>query len=161
VFSSKLVNLNPEKSRVKINICFISNNLSTIKLFFKMKNSNLIYWILTGLMAVFMGFGAVLDVIQHPEAVAIIKHLGYPDYFIPFIGVLKILGVISVLVPSYPFLKEWAYAGLTFDTFGATYSHIASGDSLDKILPAFIAFILILASYILYKNLEIRKLANK
>jgi hypothetical protein len=48
--------------------------------------------------------------------------LGYPIYFVPFIGVAKVLGVIAILIPGYPRIKEWAYAGLTFDLIGATYS---------------------------------------
>jgi hypothetical protein len=53
--------------------------------------------------------------------------LGYPLYFIPFIGVAKILGVAAMLIPGYPRVKEWAYAGLLFDLSGATYSIITSG----------------------------------
>jgi hypothetical protein len=54
------------------------------------------------------------------------KHLGYPDYFNPFIGVLKVFGAIAILIPGIPMLKEWAYAGFFFDLLGATYSMIAN-----------------------------------
>jgi hypothetical protein len=115
-----------------------------------MKNLNLYYWIITGLMAAFMLLGATMDILMIPEAVALITHLGYPLYFIPFIGVMKILGVTATLIPRFSKLKEWAYAGLTFDTFGAIYSHLAVGDTADKWLPALLGLILVLGSYSLY-----------
>ena len=46
---------------------------------------------------------------------------------ITFLDVAKILGVIAILIPGYPRLKEWAYAGLAFDLIGATYAQIAKG----------------------------------
>jgi hypothetical protein len=72
---------------------------------------------------------SIPDVLQIPMAVAIFAHLGYPTYLLPFIGIAKILGVVAVLVPGFPRLKEWAYAGLVFDLTGALYSHISVGDS--------------------------------
>ena len=92
-----------------------------------MKNKNLIYWIVTGLFSGFMVFSAYPDVILDPQAVEMIgKQMGYPDYFIRFIGIAKILGVIAVLLPINRRIKEWAYAGLFFDLFGAVVSIIAT-----------------------------------
>ena len=71
-----------------------------------MKKVNRFYWIVTGLMSAFIVLGALMDVIKNPDAVALIKHLGYPEYFVPFIGTMKILGVIAILIPRYPKLKE-------------------------------------------------------
>jgi uncharacterized membrane protein YphA (DoxX/SURF4 family) len=59
-----------------------------------------------------------------PEAVQFITHLGYPTYFIPFIGVAKLLGCIAILIPKFDKIKEWAYAGLVFDLIGAVYSNL-------------------------------------
>ncbi len=115
-----------------------------------MKKVNRSYWIVTGLMSAFMVLGALMDVIKNPDAVTLIKHLGYPEYFIPFIGTMKILGVIAILIPRFPKLKEWAYAGLVFDTSGALYSHFSLADRPDKWIPAVLALILILVSYILF-----------
>ncbi len=119
-----------------------------------MKKLNITYWAITGLVSAFMLLGAIVDVSQAPDAVALIKHLGYPAYFVPFIGIMKILGVIVVLIPRFSKLKEWAYAGLVFDTFGAFFSHLSSGDGPDKWAPAFIALALLLVSYILYSMLN-------
>ena len=87
-----------------------------------MKRINTWYWIVTILFSAFMIFSSVPDIMMTPEAVAMITGLGYPKYFVPFIGVAKIMGVIAILIPSFNRIKEWAYAGLFFDLIGATYS---------------------------------------
>ena len=92
-----------------------------------MKNTNLIYWIVTGLFAAFMLVSGIPDIMLTPEAKAFIGHLGYPDYFIIFIGIAKALGAIAILVPAnFPRIKEWAYAGLFFDLFAAVISQLAT-----------------------------------
>lgn len=109
------------------------------------------YWIVTGLMAAFMIMSAIPDVLRIPEAVEMFAHLGYPSYLLPFIGVAKILGVLAVLSPWFPRLKEWAYAGLVFDLIGALYSHLAVGDPPSYWVFAVIALTLVLGSYFLYR----------
>ena len=90
-----------------------------------MRKTNLIFWIVTGLFSAFMLFSAIPDIMLTEEAKAFMQQLGYPDYFTVFIGIAKVLGIIAILIPGYPLIKEWAYAGLFFDLFGATYSQIA------------------------------------
>ncbi|HYE55224.1 MAG TPA: DoxX family protein [Chitinophagaceae bacterium] len=87
-----------------------------------MKKTNIFYWILTGLFAFMMGGSAIPDILMQKEAVDGITKMGYPAYFVPFIGWAKMLGVIAILVPGFPRIKEWAYAGLIFDLIAATYS---------------------------------------
>lgn len=89
-----------------------------------MKKTNTLYWITTGLFAAFMTFSAIPDILSTQEAVTFITALGYPKYLIPFLGVAKLLGAIAILIPGFPRLKEWAYAGLCYDLLGATYSAI-------------------------------------
>jgi hypothetical protein len=90
-----------------------------------MKKTNILYWIFTGIFGAFMLFSAIPDIIVIPSAVEMVSGtLGYPKYLIPFLGVAKTLGVIAIVVPGFPRLKEWAYAGLFFDLLGATYSAI-------------------------------------
>jgi hypothetical protein len=92
------------------------------------KKTKIFYWVFTGLFAIMMFGSAIPDVFSNEIAVkGMHTDLGYPLYFIPFIGVAKVLGVIAVLIPGYPRIKEWAYAGLFFDLIGATYSIIANG----------------------------------
>jgi hypothetical protein len=94
-----------------------------------MKKTNIFYWIFTGLFGFLMFFSAVPDILSSPVAIeGMHKGLGYPVYFVPFIGVAKTLGVIAILVPGFPRVKEWAYAGLFFDLIGATFSIIAVGN---------------------------------
>ncbi len=115
-----------------------------------MKKIKIIYWVFTGLFSALAIIGSVPDIIHSKDAVDLIKHLGYPLYFITFIGVAKLLGVTAILIPGYPKIKEWAYAGLVFDMGGALYSHIATGDSFTLFVPALIALILIVGSYVYY-----------
>ncbi|RZM01412.1 MAG: DoxX family protein, partial [Pedobacter sp.] len=90
-----------------------------------MKKINILYWIFTVLFAALMFSSAVPDIISSDDAVKFFKMMGYPLYLLPFLGVAKTLGVIAILIPGFPRLKEWAYAGLTFDLAGAMYSIIA------------------------------------
>ena len=117
-----------------------------------MKRTKILYWVFTILFAGFMLFSAVSGVVPGPDAVKLFHDaLGYPVYFIPFISIAKILGVIAILVPGFPKLKEWAYAGLVFDLAGATYSMMSAGLA-DAGGMGFMAlgFLLAAASYIFY-----------
>src|SRR3712207_4028746 len=101
-----------------------------------MKKTKVLYWIFTGLFSAMMLGSAIPDIILDPIAVkGMHQDLGYPVYFIPFIGVAKVLGVIAILVPGFRTIKEWAYAGLIFDLIGATYSIIAAGAPVSAWLP--------------------------
>ena len=114
-----------------------------------MKKTNIFYWIFTGLFSAMMLGSAIPDVISSPVAVqGMHQELGYPVYFIPFIGIAKVLGVLAILLPISARIKEWAYAGLVFDLIGATFSIIAIGkpDWMFMILPLFLA----LGSYVFY-----------
>jgi uncharacterized membrane protein YphA (DoxX/SURF4 family) len=87
------------------------------------KTIKILYWVFTILFAFMMLGSAIPDILVMPLAVdGMHKGLGYPVYFIPFIGTAKALGVIAILIPGFPRIKEWAYAGLMFDLIGATYS---------------------------------------
>jgi hypothetical protein len=114
-----------------------------------MKHFDRIYWTVTTVMAAFMLMASIPDVLRIPQAGAIFAHLGYPAYLLPFLGTAKILGVGAVLATGSSRLKEWAYAGLTFDLVGAWYSHLAVGDPPNVwVMPA-IGLLLVAASYAL------------
>jgi ABC-type amino acid transport system permease subunit len=117
-----------------------------------MKRYTLATWTVTGLMAVLMLLSAVPDVLRVPGAVTVFKHLGYPTYLLLFLGTAKIFGVTAVLVPGFPRLKEWAFAGLTFDVSGALYSHLSVGDPPTAWLPAVLALALISGSYVAHRS---------
>ena len=115
-----------------------------------MKKTKIIYWIFTAPFAAFMLFSAVPDALSTKEAIDFMTHLGYPVYIISFLGVAKILGVIAILIPGFPRIKEWAYAGLAFDLIGALYSLIALGDPGYGWTFMFVPLIFLTGSYIFY-----------
>ncbi|MBO9152330.1 DoxX family protein [Chitinophaga sp. GCM10012297] len=126
-----------------------------------MKKTKIFYWIVTGLMAAFLGMGAFFDAISAPEAVKMISQdLGYPTYLVPFLGVAKLLGIIAILIPGFPRVKEWAYAGLMFDLIGATYSSLAVGEQPGATAFMLIPIAFVIASYLLYHKLRKEKLAQ-
>jgi len=116
-----------------------------------MKKINIIYWISTGLLLALMLMSGVLSIINGPDSQKIMHgHLGYPNYFTVFLGVAKLLGIIALLVPGFPKLKEWVYAGFTFDLLGAVYSFIAVKDPISAVAPFVIFFALLIVSYIYF-----------
>ena len=116
-----------------------------------MKKTKTIYWIFTGLFAGIMLLSAIPDIIKVPDAVQMINtHFGYPGYFLPFIGVAKLLGAIAIIIPGYPRVKEWAYAGLAYDLIAATYSAIAVGDPASQWVPMIIFILLLFGAYGFY-----------
>jgi len=108
-----------------------------------MKNIKIWYWISTLLFAAFMIFSAIPDIAMEQETKNFIVHLGYPEYFIPFIGVAKLMGSLTILIPSFKKLKEWAYAGLFFDLIGAAYSNIM----VDGFHPSMLVLLVVLAFF--------------
>jgi uncharacterized membrane protein YphA (DoxX/SURF4 family) len=94
------------------------------------KAKNIVYWTTTVLIAFFIGSGGVAQLARVPDTVKGFVHiLGYPLYFVTILGVWKVLGAIAILVPRFPRLKEWAYAGIFFDLTGAAASSAAVGGS--------------------------------
>jgi hypothetical protein len=84
------------------------------------------YWITTALLVAETAVGGVWDILRVPQVRIVIDRLGYPHYFLVILGVWKLLGVVALLLPRFPRLKEWAYAGIIFDFSGAIASHFAS-----------------------------------
>jgi uncharacterized membrane protein YphA (DoxX/SURF4 family) len=88
---------------------------------------NAIYWGTTVLLALELVLGGIWDVLRVPQVHVIIDRLGYPAYFLVILGIWKLLGAVAVIVPRFPRLKEWAYAGVVFNLTGALISNLASG----------------------------------
>jgi uncharacterized membrane protein YphA (DoxX/SURF4 family) len=118
-----------------------------------MKTTKILYWVFNILFAAVMFLSAIPAVLsQANEIKGIHDGLGYPVYFIPFIGVAKILGAIAILIPGYPRLKEWAYAGLTFDLIAATYSLYCVPPPQGSWYFMFIFLALAAVAYIYYRK---------
>jgi hypothetical protein len=116
-----------------------------------MKATKIIYWICTILIVALMLFSAFGTFFIHtPESAQMLKGIQMPEYIMKFLAVCKILGAIAILVPGYPRLKEWAYAGYFFDLSGAIFCFIASGFPASAWVPMFIFIVLLLGSYFTY-----------
>jgi hypothetical protein len=115
-----------------------------------MKSTKITFWIITIILSIFIGLGSVMDVLSMPEAVLYITRLGYPAYLAPFLGAAKLAAIVVILIPGFPRLKEWAYAGLVIDLVGAMYSSIAIGDPASTWMPMLLFIALTFASYFFY-----------
>jgi hypothetical protein len=115
-----------------------------------MTKINIAYYVITGLLSLALVPGAVMNAMSTPESLEVFRAIGMPDYICPFMGVAKILGVIAIWIPGYPRIKEWAYAGIFFDLFGATYGAFVSGLPPDKSWPMLVFVAMILAAYFIY-----------
>jgi uncharacterized membrane protein YphA (DoxX/SURF4 family) len=93
------------------------------------KTNKIIYWGATIWLALGMLSTGIVQLIQVKKEVDNMTHLGYPAYLLTLLGIWKILGVVAILAPRFPLLKEWAYAGFFFAMSGAVFSHIAAGSN--------------------------------
>ena len=111
------------------------------------KRNKIIYWIATLWLALGMLSTGIVQLIKMEKEVDMMTHLGYPIYFLTIIGVWKILGVVAILVPKFPVLKEWAYAGFFFLMSGAIVSHLVMGDAAKEIFGPMLLLVLTLTSW--------------
>lgn len=126
-----------------------------------MKRIKILYWVFTGLMMALMLFSGISGLASPEQSKAlIIDHLGYPEYFVSLISTAKIIGVIVLLIPGFPRLKEWVYAGFVFDLSMAVYSCIAVGDHFLSTWFILLGLILIFGSYIFYHKKRKSALAD-
>jgi hypothetical protein len=111
------------------------------------KRNKIIYWIATAWLALGMISTAIVQLMRTEDEVNNITQLGFPVYLLTIIAIWKILGVVAILIPNFPLLKEWAYAGFFFAMSGATFSRIAAGDDITKMLPSLLLLALVLISW--------------
>ena len=112
------------------------------------KRNKIIYWITTGWLALGMLSTGIIQLAKVKEEVDKTSvNLGYPVYFLTIMGIWKILGVVAVLIPRYPLLKEWAYAGFFFAMSGAILSHLAVGGKASEYIGPGILMILTIVSW--------------
>ena len=91
------------------------------------RNRAIVYWIMTAVLVTELSVGGVWDILMVPQVREVIHRVGYPAYFLVILGVWKLLGVIALIIPRFPRLKEWAYAGVVFNLTGALASNLVSG----------------------------------
>ena len=105
------------------------------------------YWLATALFCLAMTAGGIMNLMRAEMQKEAMAALGYPDYLMTILGVAKMLGVIALFIPGVPLLKEWAYAGFTFDLLGAAVSHGFVGDALAEIVMPLVILGIAAASY--------------
>lgn len=113
------------------------------------KRDKIIYWSVTIFLSIGMLAGGIQQMLQIGGYNEIVSNLGYPLYLLSIIGSWKILGVIAVLIPKFPLLKEWAYAGFFFVMSGAFISHLAVGQAFTEAIPSLILLIATVLSWYL------------
>ncbi|HEY5463733.1 MAG TPA: DoxX family protein [Hanamia sp.] len=121
------------------------------------KTNNIVYWISTIIFSALMIFSAAGGLEPTQQAIQLIHDsLGYPVYFIQFISIAKLLGVIIILIPGRGRIKDWAYAGLFFDLAGAIYSGIAAAGKFDPLILTMLIWIVpgILSYYCWLKKIK-------
>jgi len=113
------------------------------------KSAQITYWITTVWLALGMVATGIAQILLMPGqgGADMIARLGYPEYMLTILGIWKILGVVAILAPRYPLVKEWAYAGFFFLLSGAIYSHIAISDPWVETLPALLLLVLTIVSW--------------
>ena len=105
------------------------------------------YWIVTALIAFEMALGGAWDLLRTPLVRAISDHIHFPLYVLTILGFWKVAGAIAILVPRYPLLKEWAYAGGFFVYSGAVASHLLVGDGPDHWAAPPVFAVMVVASW--------------
>ncbi|KAF2330304.1 DoxX family protein [Flavobacterium daemonense] len=122
------------------------------------KRNKIIYWIATLWLSLGMLSTGIVQFMQSKDETARMSHLGYPIYLLTLLAVWKFLGVIAVLIPKFPLLKEWAYAGFFFAMSGALFSHFEASDAEKEFFgPALLIVLTVISWY--FRPAE-RKLIN-
>jgi len=111
------------------------------------KRNKIIYWTSTILVVLGLLPGGIGQIFHAKWSVDLIRPLGYPEYMLTIIGIWKVMGGIVLLIPKIPLIKEWAYAGFFFAMSGAVISHLAVGESMNKIVSPLALLILIMLSW--------------
>ena len=111
------------------------------------KRNKIIYWIATIWLALGMVSTGIVQLLHVKEEVALFTRLGYPAYLLTILAVWKFLGVVAVLIPKFPLLKEWAYAGFFFAMSGAVFSHLAVRDVAMEYFGPVLLLVLTVASW--------------
>jgi hypothetical protein len=117
------------------------------------KTTKIIYWTGIVLTSLWFGTSGYLELATSPIVWEITKQLGYPDHFIYLLGVLKLAGIITLLIPNKLLrLKEWVFAGVFFDIIFAFFSKLAVL-GFASTTDAIIAFVMVSVTYTMFRKL--------
>ena len=115
------------------------------------------YWVLNILFCLFHIMDAIGGLSKVKAGVDAMNAMGYPLYLMPFLSVLKLLGVIALLQDKFKTIKEWAFAGFAFTLIGATVSHAAINDKVAFIIMPVVFLAILFALYYFWRKLEVVK----
>jgi len=111
------------------------------------KRNKIIYWVATLWLALGMTSTGIVQLIKMDEEVVRMAQLGYPSYIMTILGTWKIIGVVAILIPRFPLIKEWAYAGFFFNISGAIVSHLVMGSDAAEFFGPTLLLVLIMVSW--------------
>lgn len=111
------------------------------------KRNKIIYWVATIFLSVGMFAGGIQQMLQIGGYNEIVARLGYPLYMLSILGTWKILGVLVILLPKFPLVKEWAYAGFFFVMTGAAISHVIIQEPFVEVVPSLTLLVAIIVSW--------------
>jgi hypothetical protein len=120
----------------------------------KPKTTGILYWTVTILFSTFLLMAGVTEALQHESGREIMRHLGYPEHVLILLGTGKVLAAVALLQRRFRTVKEWAYAGITFNLIGACAARAYGGDSIGLILSPLIFLSILFLSYYLWKRVE-------
>jgi hypothetical protein len=123
----------------------------------KTNKIRIFYWVSTGIFALLMLMDSIGGITHEATGVAIMKHLGYPEYALTIFGVAKLLGALAILQPKFRTLREWAYAGFAINFIGAFCSRVAVGDPIGELIAPVVAILIMLVPYYAWKRFEAAK----
>jgi hypothetical protein len=118
------------------------------------KARTIVYWIVTALFCLEMGFTAYYMLLRLPEGAQAITRLGFPAYFRVELAWAKLLGVVLLLAPVPARLKEWAYAGFAINLASALIAHLSMGDGPEAWGPSAATSVVWGLSYVLWCRLQ-------
>ena len=116
------------------------------------KTGAIIYWIVTALFCLEMGFTAFYMLAVLPAGAEAISRLGFPPYFRIELALAKLVGVVVLLAPTPARLKEWAYAGFAINVASALIAHLSIGDAPNAVAPSAITSALWALSYFFWRT---------
>ena len=116
------------------------------------KAATILYWTVTALFCLEMGFTACYMLFRLPEGAQAINRLGFPSYFRVELACAKLLGVAVLLAPVPARLKEWAYAGFAINLISALVAHLSMGEGAAAVFPSAATSVLWVLSYFFWRR---------
>lgn len=122
------------------------------------KSHKIIYWVSTIWLCLALLSNGSMQLINYKPEVERIGKLGFPPHFLTLIGIWKVCAMVAILIPRFPLIKEWAYAGVFFVMSGAVFSHLITGSTFAELIPSLVLLIMTVLSW--YFRPADKKIAN-